>query len=312
MYLFSIIFFKILSSLLSVVVGYLSGKFTKVEQESIASLLLYFVAPIVFFAIPTNSKLSITTFSITLITFIISTIIGLLAYWLYGKIWHDNHRNIIALSAGTGNNGYIVLPIAAAIFDDYTLSIYALGLIGVSIYEVSIGCFFCARSINSFKKSIIQVIKLPIFNAFFLGCILSMLGFQLPSCFDTFVSDMKGAYSILGIVIIGISLSKITSFKLDLKFTAAMLANKFLFMPILFNIFILLDQFIFHYYTIEHYNAIRLITLSPIATNVLIISYLYKIQPEKIATIVLISLLFVLIYIPIMVTLLLHNISASL
>ena len=52
MVIFNLVFFKVLSSLLSVLVGYLSGKFSNVEKDSIAALLFYFVAPIVFFAIP--------------------------------------------------------------------------------------------------------------------------------------------------------------------------------------------------------------------------------------------------------------------
>ena len=171
MAIFSLVFFKVLSSLLSVGIGYLAGRFSNVEKDSIASLLFYFVAPIVFFAIPTSSHLTFSSLGITAVTFAIASLLGFFSYWLYGKVWDDSHRNILGLSAVTGNSGYVVLPIATAMFNDSTLSIYALGLIGISMCEASIGCYFCARSVSSFKESVLKVVRLPILNAFFFGCI---------------------------------------------------------------------------------------------------------------------------------------------
>ena len=309
MAIFSLVFFKVLSSLLSVLIGFLSGRFSNVEKESIASLLFYFVAPIVFFAIPTSSHLTFSSLGITVVTFALATILGVFSYWLYGKIWQDSHRNILALSAVTGNSGYVVLPIATSLFDDYTLSIYALGLIGIAIYEASIGCYFCARSISTFKQSVVKVIRLPILNAFFIGCIMSLAGFQLPDFFDEFVNNMKGAFSILGMVTIGLALSTIKEFKLDLKFTGAAFASKFLFYPILFNLFILGDYFILGWYDVNYYNALQMLCIAPMATNAIVLASLYKIHPDKMATAVLLSLIFVLVYIPVMATIFLRDIA---
>lgn len=311
MAIFSLVFLKVFSSLLSVVIGFLAGKFSNVEKDSIAALLFYFVAPIVFFAIPTSANLTFSSLGITLLTFTLCTILSFFCYWLYGKIWQDSHRNILALSSGTGNTGYVVLPIATALFDDYTLSIFALGLIGISIYEASIGCYFCARSVSTFKQSVLRVIKLPLLNAFFFGCIISLAGFKLPDFFDEFVNNMKGAFSILGMVTIGLALSGIKVFKLDWKFIGAAFTSKFLFYPILFNLFILLDKFIFGFLDMNYYNALQLLCVAPLATNTIVLASLYKIYPEKMATAVLLSLVFVLIYMPIMATIFLQGVTLN-
>ena len=308
MAIFSLVFLKVLSSLLSVVIGFLAGRYSNVEKESIASLLFFFVAPIVFFAIPTSTHLTFSSLGITALTFTLCTILSIFSYYIYGKIWQDSHRNILALSAGTGNSGYVVLPVAVTLFDDNTLSIYALGLIGISIYEASVGCYYCARSIGTFKQSVMRVIKLPLLNSFFLGCSLSLMGFQLPHFFNDFINNMKGAYSILGMVTIGLALSNIKKFQLDIKFTAAAFASKFLFYPILFNIFILFDRFVFKLLDTSYYNALQLLCVAPLATNTIVLASLYKIYPEKVATAVLISLLFVLVYMPVMATLFLKDI----
>ncbi len=309
MAIFSLVFFKVFSSLLSVLMGFLSGKFTEIQKDSIALLLFYFVAPIVFFAIPTSANLTFSSLGITLVSFCLASSIGFFSFWIYGKIWQDSHRNILAMSAGTGNSGYVVLPIATALFDDYTLSIYALGLIGISMYDVSIGCYFCARNIHSFRESVMKVVRLPILNAFFFGCVLSLLGFQLPNFFDEFVANMKGAFSILGMVTIGLALSKITKFKIDVKFTSAAFISKFLFYPIIFNLFILLDKFLLGWYDVNYYNALQILCIAPIATNTIVLASLYKIYPEKMATALLLSLIFALLYMPIMATIFLQDID---
>jgi len=309
MAIFSLVFFKVLSALLSVVIGYLAGRFSNVEKESIASLLFYFVAPIVFFAIPTNTHLTFNALGITAVTFVLSSFLGFFSYWLYGKFWQDSHKNILGLSAGTGNSGYVVLPVATAIFNDNTLSIYALGLIGIAIYESSIGCYFCARSVSTFKQSVLKVIKLPLLNAFFFGCTLSLMGFQLPHFFDDFVANMKGSYSILGMVMIGVALSKVQKFELDVKFTMAAFASKFLYYPIVFNVFILFDRFVLGWYDNEYYNALQLLSIAPLATNTIVLASLYKIYPEKVATAVLLSLIFVLIYMPVMASIFLQDVN---
>ncbi|MDP5110105.1 MAG: AEC family transporter, partial [Rickettsiaceae bacterium] len=189
--------------------------------------------------------------------------------------------------------------------------IYALGLIGISIYEASVGCYFCARSVTTFKKSVLKVARLPLLNAFFFGCALSLMGFKLPDFFDEFVKNMKGAFSILGMVTIGLALSEIKEFKLDLKFTGAAFASKFLFYPILFNIFILLDRFIFGQLDTNYYNALQLLCVAPLATNTIVLASLYKIYPEKMAAAVLLSLLFVLIYMPVMAAIFLQDINLT-
>merc|ERR1712035_162867 len=80
-----------------------------------------------------------------------------------------------------------MLPIAAALFDDYTLSIYMMAVIGVNIYECSVGFYICMRSFANTTDSILKVVKLPILNAFFLGCLFSFCGFTLPDFLDDFI-----------------------------------------------------------------------------------------------------------------------------
>ena len=298
MSLFSVIFFKIISILLSVIIGYIAGRMEKVERESIAALLFYFIAPIVFFSIPASANISFADIGIALITFSISSLLCYIAYKMYENKWDNQSRNLLAMSAGSGNTGYFMLPIVASVFDDYTLSIYMMAVVGVNIYESSVGYYICARSISSTQESVKQVLRLPMLHAFMIGCLCSMLGLTLPDFLDDFVFNMRGAYSILGMMMIGLGLSKLKNFEIDIKFTLASFFSKFVMFPAVTYIFILLDRFVLKWYDAPEHQALLLLASAPMAANTIVVSSLMKFHPERVATSVLLSCLFSLLFIP--------------
>ncbi|WP_342268096.1 AEC family transporter [Candidatus Tisiphia endosymbiont of Empis tessellata] len=309
MAIFTIVFFKTISVLLSVLIGFLAGRYSKVERDSIASLLFYFISPIVFFAIPASTTLTLSALSVTVVVFFIATSLSIFSYYFFGRYWLDHTRNIIALSAGTANGGYFMLPIAATLFDDYVLSIYMMAVIGINIFESSVGFYICVRSFANSSESILKVVKLPILNGFLLGCLFSFAGFTLPDFLDDFIYNMRGAFSILGMVMVGLALSALQKFEIDIKFTLATFMAKFLFYPLGVNIFILLDKFVLGWYDENYYNALRLLSTAPMAANVIVIASLQKFYPEKVATTVFLSLLFGVVYIPVMVTIFLSDLN---
>ncbi|MDR0329853.1 MAG: AEC family transporter [Rickettsia sp.] len=309
MAIFTIVFFKTISVLLSVVIGFLAGRYSKVERDSIASLLFYFISPIVFFAIPASTTLTLSALSVTVVVFFIATSLSIFSYYFFGRYWLDHTRNIIALSAGIANGGYFMLPIAATLFNDYVLSIYMMAVIGINIFESSVGFYICARSFANSSESILKVVKLPILNGFLLGCLFSFAGFTLPDFLDDFIYNIRGAFSILGMVMVGLALSALQKFEIDIKFTLATFMAKFLFYPLEINIFILLDKFVLGWYDENYYNALRLLSTAPMAANVIVIASLQKFYPEKVATTVFLSLLFGVVYIPVMVTIFLSDLN---
>lgn len=301
MALLNILFFKIIAILLSVIIGFLAGRFDKVERESIASLIFYFIAPIVFFSIPASSNLTFSDIGIVFISFLLSSTLALFTYKIYRKFFDPQTRNLLAMSAGTGNVGYFMLPIASILFDDYTLSIYMLAVVGMNIYESSLGFYLCAKSISSTRESIMRVLKLPMLHAFVAGCLFSLFGMTLPLFLDDFVHNMKATYSILGMMMVGLGISKIKKFEIDFKFTAFAFLAKYIFAPVITFIFIIIDKFILGIYDTHEYNALILLSLAPLAANTIVISSIMKFNVERSASTVLLSCFFSLIYIPVMV-----------
>lgn len=309
MAIFSLVFFKILSVLLNVVIGFCAGRYSNVQRESIASLLFYFIAPIVFFSIPTSTKIGLSNLSITFVVFGISTIMSVITYFVYGRFWQDETKKVLAMNAGTGNAGYFMLPIAASLFDEHTLGLYMMAAVGMNLYEYSVGYHMCSQDITSTKEKFLSVLKQPMIIAFFSGCLCSSAGITIPDFLNDFTHSMRSAFSILGMIMVGLGLSTIPKFTIDKKFTMAALSSKFLFYPIAINIFILLDKIVLNYFDAATHDAMQLMSLSPMAANTIVISTIWRLNPERVATAVLISCVVGLLYIPLLSSLLISGIQ---
>jgi predicted permease len=298
MFIFTIVFFKIISLLLSVIIGFLAGRYSNVERDSIASLLFYFISPIIFFATPASTSLTPKAVGFVMVVAFLASSLCIFAYYFFGRFWQDQTRNILGVSAGNCNAGYFMLPIAASLFDEFTLSIYMMTIIGINIYESTIGFYIGAMSITNKRESLQKVLRLPSLNAFIIGCILSILGIQIPTFFDDFITNMRSTYSILGMIMIGLGISSLRKIEIDLKFTSAAFLSKFIFYPAVIFAFIVVDKFIFKIYDKHYYNALILLSTAPMGANTIVIASILKFHPEKVATSVLLSCIVALISAP--------------
>ena len=71
MELFLIIFLKIIPLYVLATLGYIAGKFFDIDAKGIGKLIIYIIAPFVIFEAITHSTLSISTFILPIIAFIL-------------------------------------------------------------------------------------------------------------------------------------------------------------------------------------------------------------------------------------------------
>ncbi len=303
--MFNIVFLKIVTILMNVLIGFLAGRYSGVSGRSMSSLLFYYITPIVFFSIPASASINFKSFTIGIVVFSISSMICLVSFHFLKKTYDDSSANLLAFSSGTANSGYFMLPLASKLFDENTLGIYMIGLIGMSIFESSVGYYVLYKNVASFRDTIIKMVKLPILISFTLGCAFSLSGLKIPIFLSDFLHSTKEAFSLLGMILVGLYLHELNKFEIDKKFTFYAFLLKFLIYPICINIFILIDKYILGIYSIEYYNALQLVAIAPIAVNSIVMSSLMDQKPERAAATVLLSCIFALFYIPIMASLLL-------
>jgi len=288
------IFFRVLLLILISVIGWVVGKKFKLNSKDISSLLIYVISPLVIFYSIVESPADWSYLKYSLGAFLFASFMAVLGLGFANFFWKDAHINLFGFSAGTGNTGYFALPLVLAIFDCNQIAIAIFIIIGINLYEFTVGYFITAKGSMSYKESLLKVIKMPILYAAIIGILFKYFNVELNDVFLSFLSNFKGAYSVLGMMTIGITISMFTKIGLDFKFSVLSIFWKHVIYPFIgFLIFI----FIFPVNK-ALLQVIGLMIATPMAGNVVVISNSLNLHPEKAATSVMLSTMFALVTVP--------------
>lgn len=296
------IFFALLLKLIPlyviILLGFIAGKFLHVKKESIATLVIYLVAPVVFFHGVYTTHISLSALSSPLLVFAICCCVSLLLYVIGSIFWKDSTKNILAFIAADGNSGYFGLPVALLLFPSSYIGLFIFAGLGVLIYESTLGFFIAARGEYTVKDSLKKLIKLPVLYSIALGLIANLLQIHFGPWYPDVVTNFKGAYTILGMMIIGLGIAGISEYKFDFLFTLLSFTGRFLIWPVLAFAVVFIDTHFIHFYSLEMYRILTLLAVVPLAANSVAFATFLKSHPEKVALTVLLSTLFALLYIP--------------
>lgn len=294
---------KLLPLYITVGLGWLAGRFLQASGSHIAGIMLYIVTPSVVFSGVMNAPLSASVILLPFVVFCFCTVIGL-THLVVARGWLNNaSANIIPLSVGTGNTGYFGIPVALLLFGEQGLSIYIVCMLGTTLYENSVGFYLAARGRYGVRDCLLKVARLPAIYAFCLAVVLNLADIAIPSVLVPLFDNLRGAYSILGMMIIGMSILSFRGLAGDLRFTALAFFGKFVSWPLLALAFWWGDSQWLQIYDLAVYQAIFLISITPIAANTVVIATLLHTEPRQAAGTALLSTVFALVYIPLMVSL---------
>jgi predicted permease len=293
---------KIVVLLLYVLLGYIGGKKLRLDQATIANLLFYFITPAVFFFSIATTTISLSIIALLIVILGLSCFLSLGCYFFTRNILKDSSRNILSYSAGTGNSGYFALPIVMSLMDHKVIGIFVICMIGLSIYENSLGYFLASLGRYNVKNSIKKILSLPAIYAFLAACLFSYYHIPIPANLLPMQSTMSAVFTVFGMMMIGLGCASITSLKLDLKFVSIALICKFIIWPLSVLLLIYLDHHFLHFYNREIYQVLLILSVVPMAANTVILSSIFHISPGKSAYTVLISTVIAVFYIPSMVT----------
>jgi malate permease and related proteins len=295
------LFLKIIPLYMNIGMGYIAGKTLNAHRETIARLMLFMINPMIIFNGVLNVKLETNVLTLPLLTFGVGCALCLFFYKISKKIWEDSTKNLVAYSAGTGNVGYFGLPIALLLFDPEIEGIYILLLMGMTLYENTLGYYILAKGSHSARDCVQKVLRLPSLYAFIAALFLNFINFPIPTVFVDFMSHIKGTYTVLGMMVIGLGLAALPHLNIDRKFVGMTLAAKFIAWPILVLLFNLADTYLFGFYSSGIHKALLLIAIVPMGVNTVIVATILNSKPEKAAASLIISTLIAIVYVPLMV-----------
>ena len=306
MSLFFILLLKIFPLYVNIILGYISTKYLHITRESIANLLIYILGPIVVFSATISVKIDLAIVFLPIFLYLLSSIIAFLLLYLYQNSWNDPTGNILAFSGATGNTGYFGIPLAIIFFPPYLADIYIFIVLSSLLYESTTGFYVTAKGNFTVKQSLQKIMKLPLIYAFIIGIMFNLMGIKIPEELTTYTAQFKGAYGILGMMLMGMGLIGLNLKKgsdLDFKFISILFILKFIFWPLAILAVIYADKTIFMFLNDDLYKVMFLFSIVPLAGNTVTLAVLLNAKPEKASLAVLLSTIVSIIYIPIALSL---------
>ncbi|QGR02828.1 permease [Ehrlichia ruminantium] len=303
--MFLVLLLKILPVYITVLLGFISGKLLKIDSPSIAKLLFYIVGPLVIFFGISQVHINPEILSLPFLTCLICCIMSTIVYYTSAFVFRDNTRNILAFSSGSSSMGFFGLPLALAMFDDNTVSIYLFCYVGMLIFENSFGFYLATQGIYTTKKCLIKLITLPAVYAAIAALSCSYFHITIPTFLSDFAVNIRGTYVILGMMLLGVAVANIKNLSIDWKLISLAVIIKYILWPALVIGYIIIDKLTFQLYDNDIYRALILIAIVPMSGTSIILATILNNNPDKIALMLLINTIIGLFYVPMMISLLL-------
>jgi len=293
---------KILPLYFSIILGIFSTLILKCNKDTIAKILLFILAPLIVLIATINVKLDASVIFLPSFFFIFSSILAFTSLAIFKRIWSDNTANLLSFSTATGNTGNIGIPLAILFLEPALVDVFIFTVLASILYQNSVGYYITAKGNFTALESVKKVLKLPVLYAFVLGISLNLSGISMPEMFVDYSNYLKGAYAILGMMLLGMGMENIkANNSLDFKFISYALCIKFIIWPASILLFIYLDKIFIHFLNDGLYMVMFLFSIVPLAGNTVTIATLLDVKPEKMSLTVFISTLISLLYIPLMI-----------
>lgn len=270
-----------------------------VNLASMATILIYFIEPVVVFGAVAHIKLQPQYFVLPVSLAAASITITLVSYQGAKYVFdRSNFPNLIAIASPTSNSGYFGLPIILAFFGVEASGIYLMGNLGADIVMVTMGYYFGACGGFDVRESIIKVLKLPVLYGIILGLLYNLTGYELSSTFQSYWTYFTGAWVVVGMMLIGVALGKLIHFRINFKLLSYLSLVKFGLWPLMIFLAILFDRNITQAFDSEVYAMFMVWSLCPLMANTVAYAAQLNVRPDEAAMCVLITTIFALFYMP--------------
>jgi predicted permease len=301
--MFALLFTNLIPLYLLIALGFIGGKWLKLQTDTLATLAIFILTPVVVFGAVAFMEFKTEYILLPLSVYITCCLVGYSSYRLSNLQFHNSSANLIGMASGTGNTGYFGLPIILALFGYEAAGIYILTNFAIILYEVTLGYYIGARGNFSKKDSLKKIFKLPILYALILGLIFNYFEINLAETFDIWWKNFTGAWTIIGMMIIGTALAAANKLIINYKLIAWFFGARFLVWPAMMLMWVFLDIYILQKFDQNIHTMLLLIGCVPLASNTVAFAAHLGLKPEEAAPCVLLSTLFALFFIPFMLSL---------
>ena len=294
----AILFINILPLHALIGLGYIAGRWLDVNLHSLARVAIFIISPVVIFGAVAQIDFDPRYALLPFIILGISLAITLPVYALAKRRWEDNTANLIGLGSVSGNTGYFGLPVVLALYGPEWASVYLFMNFATTVSENVLGYFLAARGHHTVRESLLKVAKLPALYALAAGLAWNFSGLALPDIAERYWTYATGTWIFIGMMLIGVALSKMQTFEFDTRLLGWLFTSKFVLWPALALAVIIADKYLFGLFSETVHGLILIMTSVPLMANLVAFAAQLNLHPEKAATAVLLSTVFALVSMP--------------
>jgi len=315
--IFIALLLKLLPLFLIIILGFISGKYLKVARESIASLLIYIVVPVVTFKGVFETDINLETLTLPILYFIHGAVLAASFYKIGQKVFKSQEKaSLLSLCSSLANTGYFGIPFMMILFGEEVLGTVVLLILGLSIHENSIGFLIAAKGKHGWKEALAKTFRLPtiytsiaglLANKFYNHIYLLDASPELRAYCDPILESLLvmmdkfvGALTLLGMLMIGLGLAAIDKVKFDWKFISLSFIAKFLIFPGIALTLIFISRYFYTLYDEQTLAIIFYMSLVPIGANSITLATQLGYETDTPSLTVMLSTFFALFFIPLM------------
>jgi len=280
-------------------IGYLAGKFFEIDRASIGTITIFVFLPIVMFGFVVNMDYKPEYLALPVIVFLVTTSVALIGLKIGQKLYTDGRANLLSMCCAWGNTGYFALPLTLLFFTPAQVAIYIFMMAGAAIFEGTVGYYILMRGNFTVAESLRRLARFPSLYAIVLAVLYNLSGLETHPIFEQYQTHFKGGYIVLGMMLIGLSLSRVKRLVIAPKFITFSFLGKFVLWPLLALACIEFDRNVTKLFDTGIYQLFMIMATVPQGANIAAYATQLNLKPEKAATTVLLGTLFALIYVPV-------------
>ena len=302
-------FCKILPLYLLIGVGFMVGRRTKLNAADLAHINLYYIAPVVFFDAISRASLSWANAVLPLACFVLMGGMAVIIFWGIDWCSKDYKKPYWLTAACTNSNlGYLGIPVFVMMFGREQLGLYMLYLAGAVAFFYTVVNYLLLRGRYPLRYAFINLSKLPIMYALLAGIACQFLHWRIPPVFDEPLVMIQGAYSVLGMMIIGLALGQQSESNKGFVFEWQLIGFSNLIRLVIYPAtamgLVVLDRHFLQLFSPITEQIILLVSIMPMGVDTTSLAAQWNMHPERIAALTLINTIAALFYIPLILPLL--------
>jgi hypothetical protein len=296
--IFFLLFQNLIPLYVVIGVGYLAGRLLHVDIKSMSALAIYVFMPIAVFGYVAQLEFKPVYIGSPILMFGTLTLLAFSWKFIASKIYPDNRVVLLTMCTTWGNCGYFAIPLIIALFPPQQVGIYFFLFMGNILYEATVGYYIWMRGNLSIKDSIKKVLTFPSFYGLIFGLAVNFSGHGFSDQVATYWEYCKGAYLLLGMMIIGTALSKMPKLVIAPRFLSLAFLGKFIIWPAFAFAFIMLDKHVLGIFDTVTHQMFFLASTVPPGANIAAFAAQLDMRPGKAATTVIIGTVIALFTVP--------------